>query len=108
MGTLHLNGGTIQGGTLSVAGSGLLVGFGTVASAIANGGQIEAAGGTLTVAGTTTAGGTLKADTSSTLVLNGTSSNAPSVLDNGTLTLGANDSLHVTSAVSSASTACSC
>ena len=75
-----------------------------VASAIAHRGQIGANGGTLTVAGTVTAGGTLKADTSNTLVLNGTSSAVCAVLNTGTLTLGANASLHVTASVSSAST----
>ena len=74
VGTLHINGGTVQAGTLSVAGSGVLVGFGAVASAIADAGQVEANGGTLTVTGNVTAGGTLKANSGTTLVLNGTSS----------------------------------
>ena len=104
VGTLHINGGTVQAGTLSVAGSGVLVGFGTVASAIADAAQIEANGGTLFVTGNVTAGGTLKADSSSTLVLNGTSSIAASVLDSGTLTLGASAGLHVIASVNPAST----
>jgi hypothetical protein len=75
-----------------------------VASAIADAAQIEANGGTLFVTGNVTAGGTLKADSSSTLVLNGTSSIAASVLDSGTLTLGASAGLHVIASVNPAST----
>lgn len=102
-GTLHLSGGTLHAGSLTLTSTGALTGFGSVTNAIANAGRVEANGGTLTVSGAVTGAGTLQPDSGATLALNGTSNSAASVLDNGTLTLGASDSLDVSASVNSAS-----
>ncbi len=98
-GTLRVNGGTVQAGSLSLANTGTLIGAGRAANAVANAGRIEANGGTLTMAGPITGAGTLQADSGTTLVLDGTSSNASSVLDNGTLIVGASGTLDVSGSI---------
>ena len=45
VGTLHINGGIVQAGTFSVGGSGVLVGFGTAANAIADAGRSKRTAG---------------------------------------------------------------
>jgi hypothetical protein len=103
-GTLHLNGGTLQAGTLSLGGTGVLLGSGTVNDKLSTSGKIEANGGALTVTSAVTGGGRLQADSGATLNLNGAANTAASVLDNGTLNLGASHSLDVTGSVNPAST----
>ena len=103
-GLLTLNGGTLQAPALTVAGSGHLLGFGTVQDAVDSSGRIEAQGGTLTVTGAITGSGNLQADAGATLSLTGASNTAAVVRDNGTITVGTDDSLHVTGSVDPAST----
>ncbi len=104
-GRMVVHGGTLHAGSLVVAASGVLFGSGSVTDAIPNSGRIEANGGTLTITGAVL-GGALQADSGAALALKGaanTTSIVASVLDNGTVNIGASDSLSVT-AVNSAST----
>ena len=97
-------GGVLSAATLRVASGGLVSGIGTVTGAVSNAGTVDAAGGALTIAAGISGGGTLQALGGALLNLNGTSNTAASVLNNGTLVLGANDSLDVTGSVNVAST----
>ena len=87
-GTVNLGGGIVQATTMTVASGAKLIGFGTVQNAVVNSGLIDANGGILTVTGSITGAGTLQSDIAATLTLNGTSSLASKVTDNGTVKLG--------------------
>ena len=70
-GSLTLGGGTLQSaGTLTVGTTGVLRGSGTVKSAVAHAGLLEANGGSLTFSGAVSGAGALQADAGSTLTLN--------------------------------------
>ena len=96
-------GGVLSAATLSVASGGLVSGIGTVTGAVSNAGTIAAAGGALTIAAGISGSGTLQALGGALLNLNGASNTAASVLNRGTLVLGANNSLDVTGSVNVAS-----
>ena len=70
-GLLQLGGGTFKAGALSVAAGGRVLGFGTIADPVVDGGTIEAAGGKLIVTGKISGAGGLKIDASSSLQLQG-------------------------------------
>ena len=87
-GTVNLGGGIVQATTMTVAAGAKLIGFGTIQNAVTNSGLIDANGGALTITGSITGAGTLQADIAATLALNGASSLASKVTDNGTVQLG--------------------
>ena len=97
-------GGVLSAATLSVANGGLVSGIGTVTGAVLNAGTIAAAGGALTIAAAISGSGTLQVVGGALLNLNGASNTTASVLNKGSLVLGANDSLDVTGSVNVAST----
>jgi hypothetical protein len=76
-----------------------VLGFGKVQAAVANAGQIESQGGTLTVTGAVAGAGALLAAPGSTLALAGGNNSVNGVQNNGTISIGATDSLHVTGSV---------
>ncbi|MBS0643701.1 MAG: hypothetical protein JSS43_27890 [Proteobacteria bacterium] len=102
-GTLRLSGGTLQATAGTVAATGVLLGFGTVSNAIANAGKIQANGGTLAASGAVTGTGILQTDAAASLNLNGSTNTAASVINNGTVSIGASDTLTVTGSVAAAS-----
>jgi hypothetical protein len=91
-GMLEMGGGTLTAGALSVSASGVLGGYGTIATAIANGGLIEAFGGTLTLAAISGTG-SLQVDPGATLELTAaTSQDVAFAFSGGTLVLDAPES----------------
>ncbi len=82
-GVLALGGGTFDVGSLTNNGGGIIVGYGTIADTIANGGRIEAQLGTLTLANGITNTGQVQIDALATLSFNGTYSQ--SVANAGTI-----------------------
>jgi|GEM_PF-6482260 len=71
-GILALAGGTFDAAIFANDPGGYLVGYGTVADKVFNGGMVEAQGGTLTLAGGITNTGLIQVDPNATLSLNGT------------------------------------
>ena len=70
-GVLALAGGTFTAASLTNVGGAAIVGFGAIATAIGNGGLIEAQFGTLTLAGGITDTGALQVDAGATLAFSG-------------------------------------
>ncbi len=83
-GIVQLGGGVFATGAVSVAATGVVLGYGRVTGAIADGGRIEAQGGTLVIAQSIGGAGMLQIDSGATLVLAGSAASGLSVAFTGT------------------------
>ena len=91
-GTVKLDGVTVTPTSLTVVSGAQLTGFGTVASAVTNGGTISASGGTLKVSGAVTGTGSLLINAGQTLELGSSAASTQTAVfasSTGTLSLDA-------------------